>query len=61
MWLASYVITLASKTGWSEDYILGLPLARGHQYIHAIARANGAATIATDAGLEQELTDLWQK
>jgi hypothetical protein len=40
--VTSYVITLASKTGWDENYILWeLPLSRGFQYQHAIWRLHG--------------------
>lgn len=40
--MASYVITLASKTGWSEHFILWeLPLSRGFQYQHTIWRMHG--------------------
>ena len=40
--MASYVITLASKTGWDEEYILWkLPLSRGFQYQHTIWRIHG--------------------
>ncbi|NBW10685.1 MAG: hypothetical protein EBR82_21935 [Caulobacteraceae bacterium] len=43
--MASYVITLASQTGWTEDFILNeLPLARGFQYQHCIWRMNGIST-----------------
>jgi len=43
--VASYVITLASQTGWTEEFILNeLPLARGFQYQHCIWRMNGITT-----------------
>jgi hypothetical protein len=49
--VASYVITLASQTGWTEDFILNeLPLSRGFQYQHCIWRMNG---ISTEWGSDQ--------
>ncbi|NDC18699.1 MAG: hypothetical protein EBZ87_00305 [Microbacteriaceae bacterium] len=49
--MASYVITLASQTGWTESFILNdLPLARGFQYQHCIWRMNG---IPTEWGSDQ--------
>jgi len=43
--VASYVITLASQTGWPEEYIIwDLPLSRGFQYQHCIWRMNGIPT-----------------
>jgi hypothetical protein len=45
------VITLASQTGWSEEFILDeLPLSRGFQYQHCIWRMNG---INTEWSIEQ--------
>jgi hypothetical protein len=39
------VITLASQTGWSEEFILNeLPLSRGFQYQHCIWIMNGIKT-----------------
>jgi len=39
------VVTLASQTGWSEEFILfELPLARGFQYQHCVWRMNGINT-----------------
>lgn len=36
VWEALYVIVLASKTGWPEEYIRDrLPLSRGLAYYHA--------------------------
>ncbi len=36
VWEAQYVIVIASKTGWSEDFIRHrLPLSRGYAYYHA--------------------------
>jgi hypothetical protein len=36
VWEAQYVVVIASKTGWTEDFIRHrLPLARGWAYYHA--------------------------
>lgn len=41
-WEAQYIIVIASKTGWSEDYIRWqLPLARGLAYYHAARLLDG--------------------
>ena len=42
VWEALYTITLASKTGWTEDYIHHqLPLSRGYAYYHAVRVLEG--------------------
>ena len=55
-WAASYLITLASHTGWSRDFILWeLPLAQGFQLQHAVLIQSGATTVPT---LESGLAEL---
>ena len=45
-WTASYLITIASQTGWTRDFILWeLPLSQGWQLQHAILIQNGATTV----------------
>lgn len=59
MWLASYVITLANVTGWTEDFILWeLPLARGHQYNHAALINAGAKTVQIGWTPEKEIEEV---
>lgn len=42
VWEAQYVITIASKTGWTEDFIRHhLPLSRGWAYYHAARLIEG--------------------
>lgn len=42
VWEACYVIVIASKTGWTEDFIRHrLPLSRGRAYYHAIRMMAG--------------------
>jgi hypothetical protein len=37
VWEAIYTMTIASKTGWTEEFIRhSLPLSRGWAYYHAI-------------------------
>lgn len=44
MWEAQYVIVIASRTGWTEDYIKWkLPLSRGMAYYHAARMLDGVA------------------
>lgn len=50
------MIGIAHHTGWSEHFILWeLPLARGMQYQHAIAYANGAKVMQSEEGAEDEM------
>ena len=42
--LASQVFAIAAETGWPEDKILFLPLARLAQYQHCLLRRNGVRT-----------------
>ncbi len=42
--LASQVFAIAAETGWPEDKILFLPLARMAQYQHCLLRRNGVNT-----------------
>lgn len=58
MWLASFVVTLAHATGWSEQVILDMPLARSMQYYHAAAQAQGGQTVATDDAVMDELQQI---
>lgn len=42
VWEASYLIVIASKTGWSESFIRhSLPLSRGWAYYHAARALEG--------------------
>ena len=42
VWEATYVLVIASKTGWEEDYIRHqLPLSRGYAYYHAARLLEG--------------------
>ena len=44
MWEAQYVIVIASRTGWTEDYIKWiLPLSRGRAYYHTCRMLDGVA------------------
>lgn len=38
------VFTVAKATGWSEEYIVWMPLSRALQYMHASWVADGLAT-----------------
>lgn len=59
--MAAYVITLASHTGWAEEFILWeLPLARGLQYQHACLCAEGVRTVPTRAALMSEMEEAMQ-
>ena len=58
MWLASFVITLAHATGWAEQAILDMPLARSMQYYHAAVQTQGGQTVATDEGVMDELEQI---
>jgi len=55
-WIASYLITIASQTGWQRDFILWeLPLSQGWQLQHAILISNGATTVPL---LENSIAEL---
>ena len=42
VWEAQYVLTISSKTGWSEDFIRHqLPLSRGWAYYHTARLMEG--------------------
>lgn len=42
VWEAAYVVVIASKTGWTEDFIRHqLPLSRGMAYYHAVRVMEG--------------------
>ena len=52
--LAAQVFAVAAETGWPEERILHMPLARPAQYQHCLLRRNGVRTIwcrADGAGL----------
>jgi hypothetical protein len=38
------VFTIAAETGWSEERIMFMPLARLAQYQHCLLRRNGIST-----------------
>jgi len=38
------IFTIAKATGWTEEYILWLPLRRTLQYLHAAWLSEGVAT-----------------
>jgi hypothetical protein len=44
------VFAIAAETGWSEERILFMPLARLAQYQHCLLRRNGVRTAWTVAG-----------
>lgn len=44
-WEAGLILTLADKTGWTEDAILDLPMTRALAYYHAALWAAGAWTV----------------
>lgn len=48
--LAAQVFAIASETGWPEERILFMPLARLAQYQHCLLRRNGAKTHWSSAG-----------
>lgn len=56
----SLLITLAVATGWDEQHLLHMPLARAMQYMHGYAIHNGAATEWAEA-TEGEHADLMRK
>lgn len=57
--MASFVLTLARETGWTEQFILyDLPLSRALQYRHAILRAAGYWTLAPHAAPQQQWAKL---
>jgi len=53
------VFTLASQTGWSEDFIVWeLPFDRAVQYQHAALYANGAWTVPAGQNNRNAFNDL---
>ncbi|MEQ1862329.1 MAG: hypothetical protein ABMA13_20615 [Chthoniobacteraceae bacterium] len=57
--MASFVITLARETGWSEDFILNvLPMSRALQYRHCILRAAGYWTVPPSGAPDEQMTRL---
>jgi hypothetical protein len=44
------VFAVAAETGWSEERILFMPLARLAQYQHCLLRRNGVRTHWSSAG-----------
>jgi hypothetical protein len=47
------VFAIAAETGWPEERILFMPLARLAQYQHCLLRRNGVRTCWSSAGTEQ--------
>jgi len=61
--LAAQVFAIAAETGWGEDRILCMPLARLSQYQHCLLRRNGVRThwsggAGGSTGLRDELAPL---
>lgn len=53
------MLTLASETGWSEEFIFSeLPLARALQYRHVILRRRGFWTLAPSEAPQNQLAKL---
>jgi hypothetical protein len=57
------VFAVAAETGWPEERILFMPLARLAQYQHCLMRRNGVRTnwscaVAGQASLREQLTML---
>jgi len=57
------VFAIAAETGWPEERILFMPLARLAQYQHCLLRRNGVRTIwghseDEDGGLREQLEAL---
>jgi hypothetical protein len=48
------VFAVAAETGWPEERILFMPLARLAQYQHCLLRRNGVRTVWGCAGIEQK-------
>jgi hypothetical protein len=48
------VFAVAAETGWPEERILFMPLARLAQYQHCLLRRNGVRTGWSCAGIEQK-------
>lgn len=67
VWEAQYVIVIASKTGWTEDFIRHrLPLSRGWAYFHAARLMEGEkcrwpAQESKVAGYLSALRGWWQR
>jgi len=56
---AAYVILLAEKTGWTENFILWeLPISRANFYIHAILVSNGIRTAPSEVSLRRLLQEI---
>jgi hypothetical protein len=47
------VFAVAAETGWPEDRILFMPLARLAQYQHCLLRRNGARTHWSHSGTRE--------
>jgi hypothetical protein len=50
------VFAVAAETGWPEERILFMPLARLAQYQHCLLRRNGVRTSWSSAGLYDDLS-----
>jgi hypothetical protein len=54
-WERSFVIAIASETGWTEEYIRWhLPMARAWGYYHAVAIRNGNDMVSPDYQEQKE-------
>lgn len=51
-YLAAQVFAIAAETGWPEERILFMPLARLAQYQHCVLRKNGVRTTWMITGTE---------
>ena len=55
---AAQVFAIAAETGWGEERILSMPLARLAQYQHCLLRRNGvAAHWSNTAGVSASVLD----
>ena len=67
-YLASQVFAVAAETGWPEERILFMPLARLAQCLHCLLRRNGMRTVwmsqrqsvRNAAGELQALRNIWR-
>ncbi|MBN8457277.1 MAG: hypothetical protein J0M04_05490 [Verrucomicrobia bacterium] len=49
------MFSIAAETGWPEERILFMPLARLFQYRHCLLRRNGVRTVASSCGPTHEV------
>ena len=57
-WEPAFILTLAEKTGWTEDAILDLPMARALAYYHAALWSAGAWTVRETSTPTEQLSKL---